>query len=145
MLKYLINLIFIVSILPIKAISSDVQQPICNSEYEGLSIPKLESLYSKSEVVFLANVEIDYSSALKYLKWKYSIIDPILKGELGRTGYLVQNTERCSIISAIERGVYLVFWESGPEPISNMNAVPVVYGKGQVYEEWILEWVKFKT
>ena len=105
----------------------------------------LDSLYDSASYVFLANLEIEYLDKSPTMRWKYSLIQPILKGEINSSGYLYLNDHICSGPGLFEKGIILVFFNDANEKISSKNSVLVQYGDGRMTEEWILHWAKDKA
>jgi hypothetical protein len=104
---------------------------------------QLDQAYEKAEIVFLANAVLDQDAGPT--RWKYSVITPVLKGDVEPEGYLNSGEGVCDFVEATVNGVYLVFWDMPNEPITNRNTVLVVFGEPKIAEEWVLNWAQSKT
>ena len=97
------------------------------------NVEQLDQAYDSAQIVFLANVVFDRESE-NPPRWEYSVITPILKGEVESIGYLNHAKDTwCDHVEATLKGVYLVFWHSPNDPIPTKNTKLVVYGDPNVY------------
>ena len=105
---------------------------------------ELEHLYAKSNIVFLADVEFEVQDDPSLFVWNYSLLYPVLKGSVSKTGKLYKTESVCDGNEAINKGIYLVGFSQENENLSYKNTVPIVYGEGKVIENWAIEWLKEK-
>lgn len=103
----------------------------------------LDRAYEEAEIVFLANVALDKKSY--WPRWQYSVITPVLKGEVEPEGYLELDDNDCDYVEIAEKGIYLVFWQKQNDRIANKNTKPIVYDNVKLSGEWVLIWAKSKA
>src|SRR5690606_18142458 len=100
----------------------------------------LEKAYQEAEIVFLANYQLDKGSY--WPRWQYSVITPMLKGEVQPEGYLELNDTGCSYVEGSENGIFLIFWQNENERLTNKNTKIIDINNAKALEEWVLIWAK---
>ncbi|WP_143187042.1 hypothetical protein [Microbulbifer donghaiensis] len=105
----------------------------------------LDSAYEEAKIVLLANVEAEHLDGPPHLRWRYSAISPILKGDITREGYFYPSSEPCKSPDLSEKAVFLVFLQEQQEILTSENTLMVVYNRGKAHEGWALEWAETKA
>ncbi|MBB3063727.1 hypothetical protein [Microbulbifer rhizosphaerae] len=117
----------------------------CPDPQQLTSVEKLDIAYRNAEIVFLANVELELIDGTPNIKWRYSVISPVLKGEIKDEGYLFPSSKACETPDVSEEAVFLVFLNSHNDTLKPENTLMVVYNRGQAHEKWALDWVARKA
>jgi hypothetical protein len=117
----------------------------CDTARGLQSIDQLDVAYERAKIVFLANVEIEYSTDSTAINWKYKVIKPALKGNLPAAGILNPGGRYCDHPDVTEKGIFLVFWSKEGELITSDNSKMVMYGDSKVIEKWIVKWAHEKA
>ncbi|MCX2778089.1 hypothetical protein [Microbulbifer thermotolerans] len=134
--------LFLVFTFSGKALAIDIY---CGDRKSLDRVDILNSAYEAAKVVFLANVEAEHLDGPPHLRWRYSAISPILKGEVAREGYFYLSAEPCKSPDLSENAVFLVFLQDQQEILTSENTLMVVYNRGNAHEGWALEWAKSKV
>ncbi|WP_139304914.1 hypothetical protein [Microbulbifer marinus] len=123
---------FLLLMLSGSALAIDIY---CNDRKSLDRVDMLDSAYERAKIVFLANVEIEHLDEAPHLRWRYSTISPVLKGEIESEGYLYPSTKVCEAPDLSEKAVFLVFLNNREDVLTSQNTLMVVYNRGSVHED----------
>ena len=133
------NLTLVIALFVAQASAESIV--ICAPPSWPADTASLDEAYKAHKLVFVAEVSTIVDAETADIWWSYRLISPALKGDVPREGTLNVDMVSCSSPHMALEATMLIFLDYIDEPASSENSVAVVYGGGNVIEQWVLEWV----
>ncbi len=135
------NLTLVIGLLAIPTAAGSVT---CAPQSWPADTTSLDEAYAAHSLVFVANVSTIVDPETTEATWSYRLLPPALKGDIPSEGSLNVENRFCLRPHIALEATVLVFLDNLDEAASADNSVAVVYGDGNVVEQWIIEWAADK-
>ena len=136
------NLTLVIALLAAQATAESIV--ICAPQTWPADTTSLDEAYAAYSLVFVANVSTIVDAVSTEVSWSYQLLPPALKGDVLAEGTLNVDMDSCNKPHLAIEATMLIFLDELDEAARADNSVTVVYGDGNVVEQWIVEWVAEK-
>ncbi len=133
------NLILLITLLGAQV--SAETPVICVPQSWPAGTTSLDEDYAAHSLVFVANVSTIVDPETLDTTWSYRLLPPALKGDIPSEGSLKVEMRSCLHPHIALDATMLIFIDDLDETARSDNSVAIVYGEGNVVENWILEWI----
>ncbi len=133
------NLTLVISLLVAQVAAGSTV--ICAPQSWLADTTSLDKAYAAHRLVFVANVSTIVDAETTETSWSYRLLPPALKGDIPSEGSLKVEMRSCLHPHIALDATMLIFIDDLDETARSDNSVAIVYGEGNVVENWILEWI----